>query len=133
VNRFTFPAHTNCAPQFVGLKTQCTTPETTDSHIKLINNLIIFDANKHLLYPSFLKIYKEIIISQAIRASVYQFDHRGCDDIRCNNNYMLVVRLFQAMLLNTVYCKTDTVASLIFVFVYFKVGPNLNYNVFKLT
>jgi len=39
----------NCALQFVGLETQHTTPETIDSHIKLINNLIIFDANKHIL------------------------------------------------------------------------------------
>jgi len=30
-------------------------PESINSHIKWINNLIIFDANKHLLYPSFPK------------------------------------------------------------------------------
>jgi len=44
VNLFTFPADANCAPQFIRLETQCTTPETIDSHIKLINNLIIFAA-----------------------------------------------------------------------------------------
>jgi len=58
---FTSPAHANCAPQFVGFETQCIKPETINSYIKLINNLIIFDANKHLLYPPFSKAYKEIL------------------------------------------------------------------------
>jgi len=39
-------AHANCALQFVGLETQRIKSETINSHIKLINNLIIFDA-KH--------------------------------------------------------------------------------------
>jgi len=41
MNLFIFPVHANCAPQFVGLETQCITLEIIDSHIKLINNLII--------------------------------------------------------------------------------------------
>jgi len=39
--------------QFVGLETQCTTSETIDSHIKLINHLIILN------YPN-LHITKEL-------------------------------------------------------------------------
>jgi len=63
VNHFTFPAHANCAPQFIGLEIQCTTPETIDSHIKLLmNNSIIFNANKHILpSPLFRKPVKKLL------------------------------------------------------------------------
>jgi len=51
----------NCTPQFVRLETQRIKPTIINSHIKLINNLIIFDVNKNLLYSPFLKICKKII------------------------------------------------------------------------
>jgi len=51
-----------CSPQFVGLEIQCIKPEIINSHIKLlIKNLIISDANKHLLSPLSRKPVKKLL------------------------------------------------------------------------
>jgi len=102
VNLFTSPAHANCAPQFVGLETQYTMPEI-DLHIKLlINNLIIFNANKHLLSFLFPEIQK---INNNVNIHAYHFRDKNHINVNISLKELIIIIFFKFQFDNIIVLK----------------------------
>jgi len=76
-----------------------------NSHIKLINNLIIFDANKHLLYPPFSRkpVKKKFLIVEQRTFYFTMFSSYLC----CSKFFKLMIFSLLIILKNIVTSIID--------------------------